>query len=122
MNVFHLLWVCLLPVSATTLGRYPALRTAAVGYGLNLLLIWLTLFAMWRYAIYKGMVEPDIDQELMKLMTIRIVSGGALYGLGIGASFLDPRIASAVYTLTLLVYMTPSRVDRHFAANRTSRE
>jgi uncharacterized membrane protein len=122
MNVFHLLWVCLLPVTATTMGKYPALRSAGVAYGANLLLIWLTLLAMWRYAIHRRLVEPDTDPELVRVLTLRIVWGGVLYGLGIAASFLDPRAGSIVYTLTLLVYMIPSRVDRHLTANRISRE
>jgi uncharacterized membrane protein len=122
MNVFHLLWVCLLPASATTMGRYPALRIASVAYGLNLLLIWLTLLAMWRYAIHKGLVAPDTDPELTKILTRRIAFGGALYGVGIAASVLEPRAGTIVYMLTLLVYMTPSRIDRHLATSRTSRE
>ncbi len=122
MNVFHLLWVCLLPVSASTVGKYSALRSAAVCYGLNLLLIWLTLLAMWGYAIRKGLVERETRPELVRLLTIRIVCGGLLYGIGIGASFFNPHAGSIVYMLTLVVYMTPSRADRHLTANRTSRE
>jgi uncharacterized membrane protein len=122
MNVFHLLWVCLLPVSATTLGRYPALRTAAVGYGLNLLLIWLTLFAMWRYAIYKGLLEQEAGPDLIKMLTRRIFFGGVLYALGIVFAFLDPYASSVIYTLTILIYMTPSKVDRHLSTNRISRK
>jgi uncharacterized membrane protein len=114
LNLVVLLWVCLLPFSATTLGSYPALRTAVVFYGLNLLLIGQSLFWLWRYACYRELIRANVDAAFLKLVNTRILLGTPLYLVGIAAAYWNPQVASTIYVLAVAMYIKPSKLDHHF--------
>jgi uncharacterized membrane protein len=121
MNLVTLLWVCLLPFSATTLGAYPGLRSAAIFYGLNLMLIGQSLFWMWRYACHRRFILQDLGPELIRMINRKILLGSPLYAAGIAAAFWDPRISSTIYVMAILVYILPSKLDRHLRTHGDSR-
>jgi len=114
LNLFVLLWVCLLPFSATTLGSYPALRTAVVLYGLNLLLIGQSLFWLWRYACHRKLLRAKVDPDFLKLVNQRILLGTPLYLLGISVAYWNPQVSSSIYVLAVVLYIKPSKLDHHF--------
>ena len=116
LNVNLLLWICLLPLSASALGAYIGYRTSVILYGLNVILIGQSLFAIWHYACTRHLLQPHTDPELIRLSYWRILIGSPIYLLGIAISFWKPRVSPWVYFAALILYLLPGRIDRHFSS------
>ncbi len=114
-NINLLLWICLLPLSASALGAYHGYRTSVIIYGLNVILVGQSLFGIWYYVCTRGLLHPHTDPELIRLSYWRILVGSPIYLLGIAISFWNPRVSSWVYLAALIMYLLPGKIDRHFS-------
>lgn len=117
LNLIFLLWIGLLPFSAATYGGHIAMRSAAVVYGANVILIGQTLFWLWRYACSKKQIAVNITPEYVRLTNLRILSGTPAYLLGIGCAFADAHYSLWVYVAALTLYLIPARIDKHYVVS-----
>jgi uncharacterized membrane protein len=64
-NLFCLLFVALIPASATLLGRYPNAFVAITCFALDVALIQFTTLWLWRHASRQGLVNPTLDPRVV---------------------------------------------------------
>jgi len=122
INVFFLMGVSLLPFSTGLLGQYPAVRTALVVYGLNLIMVGGFLYAHWSYATHSHrLVESHIHPEVVRLAKYRIAMGPAVSTLAICVPLVGKRLSLAIFALIPLLYLIPGRIDYHWLGPRGRR-
>ena len=117
-NLILLLWICLVPLSAAAFSGYMQMRTPIIIYGLNVIFIGQSLFAIWHYACSRKLIHPDTSRELIRLSYWRILIGTPIYLVGIAVSFWLPALSAAIYLLALVMYLLPGRIDDHFKGPR----
>ena len=84
LNIVFLTCVSLIPFSAGILGRHGAQQIAVVIYGLNLIVVALSHYAMWRYATNgHRLVAEDIDPNVVGVgAPVAAVPGAVRAGAG----------------------------------------
>lgn len=113
-----LLLVCsLVPFGVALLGRYWASPVVTAIYGALLIASGICLLGSWTYATHgHRLVAPSLPSSAIDALRVRIVIGLVGYGIGFGLSFFAPSASIAVYAIMPLLYLVPSRIDRHVAA------
>lgn len=110
-NVF-LLFVGLLPLSTSLLGRHVFERVTLVSYGLNLLAVQFMLYASFRYAtLHHHLVDAELDPTVIESGRRRILLGPCLSAAAILLSFVNPLLSLATYVSYPVVYILPGRID-----------
>lgn len=110
-NVF-LLFVGLLPLSTSLLGRHVFERVTLVSYGLNLLAVQFMLYASFRYAtLHHHLVDAELDPTVIESGRRRILLGPCLSAAAILLSFVNPLLGLATYVSYPVVYILPGRID-----------
>lgn len=117
LNLLLLLLVSFLPfptrLLAENLGEADAERVAATIYGMNLLLIAVLLYVLWRYVVREGHVRADASDEEITVLSRRLTPGFAGYvGLLILGLFL-PTIAVIGYLAVAVYLLIPFGLLRH---------
>lgn len=74
--------VVLLPFSTMLLAEFMVFRIALVVYWLNLLLLGVTLYLSWGYALRARLIDSQVAPEIPAAICRRIVIGQSLYALG----------------------------------------
>jgi uncharacterized membrane protein len=113
LNLLLLLFVSFLPfptrLFADYIGHDNLERVAGTFYGITLLLCSALLLALWRYAVRKGLVRPDADDEEIELLTQRLTPGLAGYLVLIVAGLFVPMVAVIGYLAVALFFIIPTR-------------
>ncbi len=109
-NLFFLMFVSLVPFSASLVAGYGGEKISAFAYGINMLLCYLQLHAIDSYATKKRLTEEELDPVYAKgeqKAHARII---ALIILAIVMSFFNPLVSlllwgvmSAFYILSVLL-------------------
>lgn len=121
INILFLMFVAFIPFSAQLLGRYPGQRVAVIVYGLNMIVVGLTLYLVWWYASSSHrLVDPDLDEATIRIATRRILSGPLAYAVAIVVSLLSVAAALVIIALVPLLYILPARIDRVLSGVRRS--
>lgn len=106
MNIFYLLFVCLVPFSAELLGDFLLNQTAIVFYGINLMAMVLIHAAIWNHVTARQqLVIEYVDQRINKLVRRISYFAVAAYFLAILLSFWNPIIALVIYAIVPLPYI-----------------
>jgi uncharacterized membrane protein len=121
INILFLMFVAFIPFSAQLLGRYPGQRIAVIVYGLNMIVVGLSLYLVWWYASSgHRLVDPDLDPATIGIAARRILSGPVAYTVAIVVSLLSVPAALVIYALVPLLYILPARIDQVLAGVRRS--
>lgn len=108
INLVFMLFVVVTPFSTGLLGAFDDSRTAIAVYGLNIILLGLSLQAIWWYATRNHrLVSPTLPPRLIRLETARILIMPAVCVLAIAVSFLDTAASIGLYLLAPLLYLWP---------------
>ena len=118
INVFFLMGVSLLPFSTGLLGQYPAVRTALVVYGLNLIMVGGFLYALVVRDAQPPARRESLHPEVVRLAKYRIAMGPAVSTLAICVSLVGKRLSLAIFALIPLLYLIPGRIDYHWLGPR----
>lgn len=114
MNIILLMFVALIPFSASLLGEYPHSPVTAAVFGINILLILIVALLMWIYIIGKpALSDRAIDAEVATRRKIMIIVGCSFYILGIGISFISPTASVCIYALATLLNIIITWKDSH---------
>lgn len=109
INIFFLALVSLVPFTTKMIGRFPHETIALTLYGMNLVLIGLTLFWMWEHATTgRRLVDADMSRSIVRLGKVRCLIAPCLYALGMLSLLVDDRLCLGIYTLVPIVYMVPA--------------
>lgn len=116
LNVLFLMCVAFIPFPASLLGQYGGQQVAVIIYGVCLILTGVALAALWWYATHRRrLVDDDIDPELVRLASRRILRAPVVYLISILLSFVSVNLSLVLYLLVPLLYIFPSRIDRHWS-------
>ena len=114
MNIIILMFVALIPFSASLLGEYIHTKVAAAVFGVNLLLIMIVALLMWIHITGEPiLVDSTIDAEIAARRIIMLIVGGLFYILGIGISFISPIASVCIYALATLLTIIITWRDSH---------
>jgi uncharacterized membrane protein len=114
ITIVLLLFVGFVPFSTALIGEYPLETTSQVVYGLNMISIGLMLAASLRYSLSHELTRDDLDPLIPRSGYRRSLFAPVAYAIGIGLSFVDPRITLAIYAVVAIVYLAPPRFDIFF--------
>ncbi len=118
LNNLVLMCVAFIPFPTALMGEYVHYPVALVPYGITLALCGSSMLLLWHYAVTRGLLEPDVDPELVRLIYRRAVKAPIGYVVAVLVSLINPRVTLALYALIPVLYIIPGGVDRHLAEHR----
>jgi uncharacterized membrane protein len=114
LGVLFYMVVCLVPFSTRLLAKHTLEWYAILVYGLNLSLCNLTLYFQWLYGIRKThMLHREIPPEIKREAHIQFLLSPVVYAIAIGFSFFVPWISIAIFIVTPILYLIPSKLDKY---------
>lgn len=115
INLVFLLAISFLPFVIALLGTYGAMRLPCLLYGATLMVAGTCLFLQWEYAAggRARLVARDMRREEFLGIRRRIAVGMVGYGVGLAFALVWPAASLACYAVVPLIYLFPSRIDRH---------
>ena len=115
INIVFLMAISFVPFSTALLSAYPLQPSAQTVYGGNLIAIGLLLLWHWTYATHRHrLVDPELDDRMIRAVIKRILIGPALFTLAIASSSLSAVASLVLYVVAPLIYVLPGRVDDHW--------
>ena len=113
INLLLLLFVAFLPfptrIVADYISEQSPERVAVTFYGVTFLLAATLLLVLWRYAVRRRLVRPDMNDEEIDLLTQRLTPGLGGYLVLIVAGLFIPIVAVIGYLAVAIYYIVPSR-------------
>jgi uncharacterized membrane protein len=104
INLLFLMWIVLMPFSASLLGGYGSFQLAEVVYFSHMILTSLSMALLWWYATSdRKLVDPDIDPIVVRYNFARILSLPVVFLLAIAISFFST--AAAGYSVLVLFFV-----------------
>ena len=103
-NLLFILFITFVPFTTSLMGEYRGLDDAPVVYGVNLALILVAQYLMWRRALFH-LMEVDREQAAARWQVVRnryLIAFGVVAAAVLFAA-LDWRFAAYVYLLLFLV-------------------
>ena len=105
INVIWLLFIVLVPFSATLTGDYGQFTISNVIFNLNMLGIASLLYLNWHYADHKNFIEEKVDAEQIAFTKIVNFSFILIAVLALALSFVIPEYSQIVYIIMLPIEM-----------------
>jgi uncharacterized membrane protein len=120
LNLLLLMLVSFLPFPTRLLAEYlgedDAARVASTAFGLTLLAVAILVAVVWRYALVRGLLRADVDDEEIRTLTIRLTPGLGGYGGMIVVGLFLPTVAVIGYlTIAVFLLVVPLFVHRRRA-------
>jgi uncharacterized membrane protein len=117
INILFMLFVSFLPFSTALVGSYPGERPAVLFYGATLMGAGLCLLAEWSYAAGRGrLLESGTLPEVVRAIRSRVLAGTAFYGAALAIATFHAGAAQVLFAVMPLLYLVPTRIDRHVKA------
>ncbi len=114
LGVLFYMVVCLVPFSTRLLAKDTFEWYAIMVYGLNLSLCNLTLYCQWLYGMSKPhMMHRQVPAEVKKEARLQFLLSPVVYAIAIIISFYIPRISIAIFIITPVLYLIPSKLDKY---------
>ncbi|UCI20920.1 TMEM175 family protein [Mesorhizobium sp. B2-1-8] len=110
LNLCFLAFIALLPFSTDLLADFLEFRTAVLVYWLNLLMLGITLFASWHYAVKCGFVAEDVGAETKRTVYLRIVKAQILWAVGAALCLITPLLSVGFILVMQLIYAATPNV------------
>lgn len=119
INLVLLALVVLVPVPTSLIGRFGPSRsdvqTAWILYSINAILIGLSQFWLWRYALSHNMVDKKVSARLASYLSTRILVPPAVFLVSIGVASAVPQYAG---TTTLLILPGMALVNARYGRRK----
>jgi uncharacterized membrane protein len=111
-NALFLFFIGLIPFTTHLLGRYNYTQLAILLYGLNIILIGISLFNMKKHiAKYNFQDEIQMTPKSIRHSNIRLLVPVFCSIISIGLSFISTNISMVVFTLLILFCLTQRGAD-----------
>lgn len=105
LNVGYLMFAALIPFATALIVEHGALTATALTYGINLLALFLLGWAMWTYAVTRGMTAGHIDEEFaQRARAMGLVYVGLLV-VALLVAFVSAMAAMVVYAAVVLAFV-----------------
>ena len=106
-NLHLLFWLSLIPFATSWLGEYPASPVPTALYGAALLLPAIAWYVLQSVIVREQGSGSALGRALGRDLKGKL--SPLLYLAGIGLSFVDTRIADAIYVFVALMWLVPDR-------------
>ncbi len=111
-NALFLFFIGLLPFFTHLLGRYTYSELSIFLYGLNIVLIGVSLSAMRRYIVKSDHIESvDLSSKSIRHANIRLWIPVAVAVVAVAISFISPLLSVSLFTLLIIFNLTPVGAD-----------
>lgn len=108
LNLILLMFVAMIPFSASVIARHYKEHLAILIYGSNLIAISMTMFMQWIYATHNHrLVEKELPESIIYFALIRTIFSPIAYTIAILAGFVSVNISLAIFTLIPILYILP---------------
>ncbi len=112
INAFFLMCIAFIPFATAVLTKYimspTEQHTAAIVYGVTLLLNGILFNSIWWYAVWKRrLVRRDLDAQAVRRITKGYLFGLPFYALAIVLSLINVELSLAFYIVIDLIYFLP---------------
>ncbi len=104
ITLIWLLFVALVPFSASLNGEYGNLKSASVFFGLNMFFIGILLFLIWYYATQKNLIKDDLSLEDVKSIRKINLALPIASVISIGLAFVIPSWSYLAYFLIPVIH------------------
>lgn len=112
INTLFFMFISLVPFSASLLGKFSTNELAVVVFGINIILIGLTLYWMRRYVLFSPNIQnPEISQHEIRGSTIRTLVPVVFAFIAIPLCFWN--IQASLFLFTLAVIFNLSSYSTH---------
>jgi uncharacterized membrane protein len=112
LSLLGLMFVTLIPFSASLMGQYLMESkyqvTAVAVYNGTVFMMSFSLNALWRYALRGDLVDDRCDPEMVRSLTRGYSLGPPLFGLAFILSFVYYPVSLVVNALTNFIFLIPS--------------
>ena len=106
-NLFSLLFVTLIPASAAVLGRFPNTFIAIACFAVDVILIQLTAWMLWRHASKNSLINPLLDPRVVTGIGRRLSLSGITFGSSIPLALINTNLVYFVWMgLFILLFTT----------------
>lgn len=113
LNILFFFCVCLIPVGAITLSKYPMNTTAVLFYSSIVLLAGMVFMLKWHYAVRHELYYSYLSAARIRGVYFRTLVNPICVLLAILVSFVDPRISYFFFLLPILYFIYPETIDTH---------
>ena len=108
INMLLLMFVSIVPFSASVIAKYYQDRGAIILYGLNLITIGVTMYWQWCYATsHSRLIDKELSSFVIRYAKIRCIFAPLAYIFAICLSFLNLVIPLILYTVIPVFYILP---------------
>jgi len=113
LNVFMLMFVCLMPFSVSLIGDYHHDRIANLFFGLNIFILGMLFYWNWHYATQNHrLISPNMDPERIALGKRRTAVTPVVSLLAVFLALVHPHLSTYTYLLIPIIlshpYLRPS--------------
>jgi len=125
LSWIHISFLCavsLIPFSTALLAEYIHYRTALLVYWSNIVLLGLTLYWSWHYAVRASLLADDVPVEVYPAIVRRIVIAQTLYAVGASLCFIDTYWSIAAIVLVQVNYAIAPRFCWGIFSKKSSRD
>jgi len=116
LNIFFLMMICMIPLSAQFLNHYRHEKLSIHFYCNNLIVASLLHYCMLIYAWKKNYVKPQLTPEYYKNAKHRILIPVYIYFAIILVSFYSTNIAIYLFMIPLVLHILPERGNKELSA------
>lgn len=107
ISFLFLALVALLPFSTALLSKNPYLFIALAIYGGNLILIGLSLYWHWIYAVKATLINKDTSRFIIRYATFRCITAPFCYTIAVILAVIAPKISLIIFAVVPLLYIIP---------------
>jgi len=112
LNIFFLMFICLIPFSSGFLANYLYTTISVIVYSINLILVSILHLAMLIYSWEKKFIDPNVDKSLYHNMCWRIILPTIIYILIIPLAFLEKSWVVYLFIAPLFFQILFGRANR----------
>ena len=108
LEIILLMFVSIVPFSASLISKYYNEQAAIIIYGTNLIAIGITLTIQWYYASYNyRLIDSQVPKTVINFAKIRSIFAPVAYSIAVLLSFIDLKISLILFTIIPVLYILP---------------
>jgi uncharacterized membrane protein len=122
LNLFFLMWIVLLPFSATLLSHFEDQQVAVIIYAAHVAVAELALAWVWRYASHTPQLidTSRMDSRQRRYNELLVFAMPLIFAFSIGVSFFSPQAAQLSWLLVFLVRPVLLRITHYSGSYEAS--
>ncbi len=114
MNLIFLLFIALMPFTASLLGQYSQLPIAVGAYSLDVAALGLALWGCWSYAAHNHrLIDQDLDPRLIREMNLRATLTPLLFLISVPMAWVNVQLTITMWWLSPFISAAAQYIQAH---------